>query len=84
VWTIGARMEQKIDLKAKKQYKPPVCPICHKVNLLGSKYCSDCMATLTVEAKQKVQNTTDQLRMLFTEHPEAQTILLQFLNELKK
>jgi hypothetical protein len=34
----NAGMERKTDLKDKKQYKiePPVCPICHKVNLLGS------------------------------------------------
>ena len=82
----NAGMERKTEFKEKKIYKlePPVCPICHKVNLLGSKYCSDCMTPLTDEAKLKVQNSTDQLRQLFIENPKAQTIFYELLKELKE
>ena len=82
----NAGMERKTDLKEKKQYKlePPVCPICHKVNLLGSKYCSDCMYPLTEESKQKVQNTSQRLQILFAENPQAESIFLELINSLKK
>jgi integrase/recombinase XerD len=81
----NAGMERRIDLKEKKQYKlePPICPICHKVNLLGSKYCSDCMHPLTEEAKMKVQNTSQQLQTLFIENPKAQVIFQELLAQLK-
>ena len=82
----NAGMERKIDLKEKKIYKlePPVCPICQKVNLLGSKYCSDCMYPLTEESKLKVQSTSQRLQMLFAENPKAETIFLELMQELKK
>jgi site-specific recombinase XerD len=81
----NAGMERKIDLKEKKQYKlePPVCPICHKVNLLGSKYCSECMTPLTEDAKLKVENTSQELRMLFVKYPQAQPIFYELLQALK-
>jgi len=81
----NAGMERKTELKEKKIYKlePPVCPVCHKVNLLGSKYCSECLTPLTEEAKLKVQNISDQLRILFVENPKAQTIFYELLAELK-
>jgi predicted amidophosphoribosyltransferase len=68
-----AGTERKTDLIEKKQYKvePPVCPICYKVNLLGSKYCSECMQPLTEEAKLKVENTSQDLRRLFIENTTA-------------
>jgi predicted amidophosphoribosyltransferase len=82
----NAGMERKIDLKVKKQYKlePPICPICHKVNLLGSKYCSDCMQPLTEESKLKVQNTSQRLQILFAENSKAEDIFLELMKELKK
>jgi integrase len=82
----NAGMERKSDLKEKKQYKlePPVCPICHKVNLLGSKYCSDCMHPLTEEAKLKVEYTSTELQRLFIENPTAQTIFYELMAQLKK
>jgi integrase len=81
----NAGMERNTDLKMKKQYKlePPVCPACHKVNLLGSKYCSECMTPLSEEAKLKVENTSQVLHKLFIENPKAQTIFYELLAEIK-
>jgi integrase len=81
----SAGMDRIAALKEKKIYRlePPVCPICHKVNLLGSKYCSDCMYPLTEEAKIKVENTSQQLQALFVDNPKAQTIFYELLKELK-
>jgi hypothetical protein len=39
----SAVMERTIGFKEKKIFRldPPTCPVCHKVNLLGSRFCSD-------------------------------------------
>lgn len=79
-----AGMDRNEQLKEKKQYRlePPVCPICHKVNLLGSKYCSECMQPLTEEAKIKVEKTSQQIQVLFVDNPKAQSIFYELLKEL--
>jgi len=81
----NAGMERTTILKEKKIYKlePPVCSICRKVNLLGSKYCSDCMHPLTDEARMEVTGTSQQIQMLFNANPKAQLIFLELLKELK-
>lgn len=81
----NAGMERKTDLKEKKQYKlePPVCPVCHKVNLLGSKYCSECMQPLTKEAKIQVNATSASIHQLLNEDPEVKALFWEILQKVE-
>jgi len=78
----NAGMERK---REKKIYKlePPVCPICHKVNLLGSLYCSDCLHPLTEEALEEVQTTSQMIHQLFVGKPKALAMFQELVQELK-
>jgi len=80
----NAGMERTLEFKEQQVYRlePPVCPICHKVNLLGSKYCAECRHPLTNDAQQEVVNTGDQIRQLLVENPQAQAVFMQLLKEL--
>jgi len=81
----SAGMDRKIDFKDKKIYRlePPTCPICHKVNLLGSRFCSDCRHPLTQEAHEEVQTTSQRINQLFIENPKALVMFNELVKELK-
>lgn len=82
----NAGMERKTEFKDKKIYKlePPVCSICHKVNLLSSKFCAFCMNPLTEEAYIQRESISERMRQLFIRNPQAQTIFLDFINDMDK
>ncbi len=79
-----AGMDRNAEFKEKKVYKlePPVCPICHRVNLLGSKFCTECLHPLTKEANMLLQNSSYKIQYLLAKNPKAQEIFLQLVNEL--
>jgi integrase/recombinase XerD len=81
----NAGMERRTDFKEKRIYKlePPVCPICHKVNLMGSKFCSECIYPLTDRTKFPIPKSPQQLHSLFSTNPKAQMLFVELLKELK-
>lgn len=66
------------------QIKPRQCSQCGEVNAPTARYCNICGQPLTEEAQQVVQDTEGQIRQLFIQNPQAQTVFLQILNTLKK
>jgi hypothetical protein len=81
----SAGMERKIDFKEKKIYRlePPTCPICHKVNLPGSRFCSDCRHPLTQDTQEEAQTASQRINQLFVENPKALARFNELVKELK-
>ena len=80
---------EKVGIKVPKTKKgkilePLQCSRCMNINGPTANYCTICGQPLTGEAQQVVQDTEGQIRQLFVENPQAQTIFLQILNTLKK
>jgi len=83
----NAGMERRTGFKEKKIYKlePPVCPVCHKVNLLGSKYCAECITPLTEEAQQSLEVKTQAIEQNPRYEPDIEKLVSRMVEEkLKK
>jgi len=66
-----------------KALDPITCPRCSTLNPPGKKFCGQCGFTLSEEAKEQLDTTSQKLQKIFATNPKAEAIFLDLVKELK-